>query len=69
MVREKVQPKEGICCAKCDVEMKEAVLPQYEYIECYPLHNVQAFKCPKCKNIFFTEDQANEMEASYEDLI
>lgn len=59
---------EGIFCVKCDVEMKRGILPRYEFEEGYPLHNVQAYLCPKCSNIFFTEEQANEMEARTAEL-
>lgn len=57
----KKQIKEGIYCAKCNVEMKKTILPEYEYIECYPIHNVEAFKCPECNNVFFTEEQTKEL--------
>ncbi|MBI4148021.1 AbrB/MazE/SpoVT family DNA-binding domain-containing protein [Candidatus Woesearchaeota archaeon] len=53
----------GIYCAKCNVQMKLGVLPKYEYEEGYPLHNVQAYRCPKCSKVFFSEEQAKEMEA------
>ena len=53
----------GIYCAKCNVQMKLGVLPKYEYEEGYPLHNIQAYQCPKCSKAFFTEEQAKEMEA------
>lgn len=59
---------EGIFCAKCDVEMKLGVLPRYEFDEGFPLHNVQAYQCPKCNNVFFTEEQAHEMEARTSEL-
>ena len=61
MVNEK-NKAERIYCARCDVEMKETIIPEYEYLEGYPLQNVRAFKCDKCKNIFFTEEQAKEMQ-------
>lgn len=60
--------KEGIYCAKCNVQMNIGVLQRYDYEEGYPLHNVQTFKCPKCNNVFFTEEQAHEMEARTKEL-
>ena len=58
-----VAMKEGIIyCAKCDAEMAEKILPSYEYLEGWPLSNVPAYKCSKCWNIFFTEEQAAKME-------
>jgi phage FluMu protein Com len=60
--------KDGIYCAKCNVESKLSVLSKYEYEEGTPLHNVQAYVCPKCKDIFFTEEQAHEMEARTQEL-
>mgnify|MGYP001566757588 FL=1 len=54
--------EEGIFCAKCNVKMKLGMLPKYEYEEGYLLHNVRAYQCPKCNKIFFTEEQAHEME-------
>lgn len=57
------QMKENtIYCAKCDEPMKEVLLPIYEYEDGYQLSNVSAYKCHKCENIFFTENQAVEME-------
>lgn len=53
----------AIYCAKCDEEMKEVLLPTYEYEENLPLHNVTAYRCNNCGKIFFTEAQAKEMEA------
>ncbi len=54
--------KEGIVyCAKCDSEMRKAVLPNYEYMEGYPLSSVPAYKCQKCGNLFFSEEQAAGM--------
>lgn len=53
---------EGIYCAKCDVQMKIGLLPRYEYEEGYTLPNVHAYQCPKCNKMFFTKDQAHEIE-------
>lgn len=53
----------AIYCAKCDEEMKEVLLPKYEYEEGLPLHNVAGWRCHSCGKIFFTEAQAKEMEA------
>ena len=55
--------KEGVVyCAKCDSEMRQTVLPSYEYMEGCPLSNVPAYKCHKCGNVFFTEQQAADMK-------
>ncbi len=58
--------KDGWYCAKCNVESKLGVVPQYE--DGFPLHNVQAYICPKCDNVFFTEEQAHEMKARTKEL-
>ena len=60
--------QDQILCAKCQTEMKEGLLPKYEYEEGYPLHNVQAYQCPKCNKTFFTEQQAKEMSARTNEL-
>ena len=54
--------KEEIYCAKCKTLMQETILPEYEYVVGLPLKDVPAFKCPKCNEIFFTEEQASSME-------
>ncbi len=54
---------DGIYCAKCKVQMKLGVLHKHEYEEGYPIHNVHAYQCPKCNRVFFTEEQAHEMES------
>lgn len=66
MAKKKI--KEGIYCVKCNVEMKEVLLPSYEYEEGLPLHNVSGYKCLKCGKIFFTELQAKEMKARSDEL-
>ena len=58
----------AIYCAKCNQEMKEVLLPRYEYDEGLPLHNVNAYRCNKCNKIFFTEEQARQMEARANEL-
>lgn len=55
-------------CAKCNLEMKEVLLPRYEYEEGYPLHNISAYRCNKCNKTFFTEEQAKEMESRTEEI-
>ncbi|HLD33095.1 MAG TPA: AbrB/MazE/SpoVT family DNA-binding domain-containing protein [Candidatus Nanoarchaeia archaeon] len=50
-----------IYCARCNVEMKLGVLPTYEFEEGYVLQNIHAYKCLKCHNVFFTEEQAKKM--------
>lgn len=54
--------KEEIYCAKCNLKMRETVIPTYEYVEGIPLHNVNGYKCPRCGQLYFTEDQADELE-------
>ena len=55
-------------CGKCESEMKLGILPKYEYVIGYPLHHVQAYLCPNCKNFIFTEEQAHEMDARTNEL-
>lgn len=55
--------KDGIYCAKCNVEMHVGLLPRYEYEEGIPLHNVRSYLCPKCGKFIFTEEQAHDMRA------
>lgn len=62
------ESEHGWICAKCNVEMRLGVVPKYEYTEGIPLNNVQALRCPKCNNVFFTEEQADEMEARTEEI-
>ncbi len=57
-----------IYCAKCEIPMKKIVLASYEYVQGYPLKNVPAYKCQKCGEEFFTEEQAKEMGARTEEL-
>ncbi len=54
--------KDGLYCIQCDVKMKLSIVPEYEYLEGYPLRNVDAYLCPKCDNVFFTEEQAKQMK-------
>lgn len=56
-------------CAKCHGEMKTVLLPSYEYEEGTPLYNVPALRCSSCQNIFFTEQQADDMESRTNDLL
>ena len=58
----------AIYCAKCNKEMKEVLLPKYEFEYGLPLHNVMAYRCDGCNKIFFTEKQAKEMEARTNEL-
>jgi len=53
---------EDILCARCNLPMEKTVLPRYEYVEGVPLHNVESYRCGKCGSLFFTEEQAEEME-------
>jgi len=67
---EKLKMKENVIyCAKCDLEMKEVLLPKYEFEEGFPLHNVNAYRCYDCGKIFFTEKQAKEMESRANELM
>ena len=67
--KKKKKMVEGISyCAECNVQMKEAILPTYEYEEGIPLKNVLCLRCPKCENIFFTEEQAEIMERRTEEI-
>jgi len=61
--------KDGIYCAKCSVEMKLGVVPRYEFTPGFPIFNVPAYLCPKCDNVFFTEEQADNMEDMTKELI
>jgi len=60
--------EDGIYCVKCDKKMKLGGLTKYEYQKGFPLNNVQAYVCPNCNKVFFTEDQAHEMEARTKEL-
>ena len=52
----------AIYCAKCNKEIDLVLLPKYEFEEGLPLHNVSAYRCNDCGKIFFTEQQAKDME-------
>ena len=64
----KVLEEGKIYCARCDEEMKLAVLPQYEFEEGITLHSVQGYKCSSCNKVFFSVEQAQELEARTEEL-
>lgn len=49
-------------CKKCNVDVKEVVLDNYEYEEGIPLRKVNAYECPMCNEFIFTENQVDEME-------
>lgn len=49
-------------CATCDTEMKLVLLKNYAFEEGIPLAHVPAYRCPKCHDFFFTEQQAKTME-------
>lgn len=55
-------------CSKCRVNAKKIVLDKYEYIEGIPLHNVEGYQCPKCKELFFDEKQAEAMDKASEEI-
>lgn len=66
--KKKKMVEEVIYCAKCDREMKRVVLPRYEYVPGYPLRNVNAYRCARCGETFFTEEQAKGMEIATKEL-
>lgn len=51
-----------VVCTKCHEEMKRVILDNYEYVEGFPLYYVPAFRCEKCRNLFFTEETVALME-------
>ena len=61
--------KDGIYCAKCNKEMNIQVVPKYEFTDGFPLHNVPAYVCEKCDNVFFTEEQAREMKTKTKEMM
>ena len=66
----KLEMKENaIYCAKCSKEIREVLLAKYEFEEGLPLHNVHAYRCDNCGKIFFTENQAKEMEARTNEIM
>lgn len=66
---EKLKMKENaIYCAKCNKEMREVLLPKYEFEEGLPLHSVHAYRCDNCGKVFFTEKQAKELKARTNEL-
>lgn len=67
-IKEKLMKETIPYCAKCDKEMREVLLPRYEYDEGQVLHNVGAFRCNGCGKTFFTENQAKEMKARSNEL-
>ncbi|MBL7160885.1 MAG: YgiT-type zinc finger protein [Candidatus Aenigmarchaeota archaeon] len=60
--KEEVENMKEIQCGNCGEEMKRVTLPVYEYMEGFPLHDVKAYQCQKCGEIFFTEEDADNME-------
>lgn len=55
-------------CSKCRLNAKKVVLDKYEYIEGIVLHNVEAYQCPKCKELFFYEKQVEAMDKASEEI-
>lgn len=51
-----------IVCSKCRKKMDKVILSKYEYVKKSPLHDIPAYKCKKCDNLFFTEKMINRME-------
>lgn len=68
MVKTKKLEQGKIYCVKCDEDMKNVSIPSYEFEEGIPLHNVQGYKCIKCQQLFFTEEQAQGMKARTDEL-
>lgn len=67
--KQQKQLEEGkIYCVHCDKEMKPVSLPSYEFEEGFTLHTVSGYKCSTCQKVFFTEEQAKEMEARTEEM-
>ena len=58
----------GIACAKCDTKMQLGTVPTYEFEVGYLLHNVEAYTCPRCGKVFFTEAQAKAMKKRTEEM-
>jgi len=61
--------KDGIYCAKCHVEMKLGIVPEYEFTSGFPIYNMPAYLCHKCDNVFFTEEQADDLESKTKERI
>ena len=57
-----------IYCANWNIEMKEVFLSKYEYVKGFPLKDVKAYKCDKCDEIYFSEEQAKILKAKTRDL-
>lgn len=51
-----------VTCLKCKKEMHRTTLDSYEYLESIPLFEAPAYRCPACRDLFFTEAMAEEME-------
>lgn len=56
-----------LICGKCEKEMKEVELRDYEFEEGIVLDNVRAMQCPS-GHITFTEEQADILEQRTEDI-
>lgn len=57
-----------IICGKCEKEMKEIELKEYEFEDGIILDNVRAMQCPT-GHVTFTEEQADILEQRTEDII
>lgn len=57
-----VKFSDKIYCANCNILMQKSILSEYEYLVGLPLKNIPTYKCPRCKQIFFTEKQSASME-------
>ncbi len=67
MVKQKME--EGkLYCAQCEQEMKQVIVPHYEFEEGVTLHRVQGYQCASCNQLFFTQEQAKEMEVRTNEL-
>ena len=56
-----------IICGKCEKEMEEIELKEYEFEEGITLDNVRAMQCPS-GHVTFTENQAEILEQRTEDI-
>ena len=58
----KLMKEQVFYCETCDKEMKLVLLKHYAFEEGIPLTHVPAYRCSKCHDFFFTEQQAKNME-------
>ncbi len=56
-----------IICGKCNQEMQEVELKEYEFEDGIVLESVKAMRCP-LGHVTFTEEQADVLETRTEDI-